>query len=74
MSAEIDEYPSLRFKILEKKTTKCHGWTNGQCENSIPHHKQSLRGGGGGGGIIKQFLWQLFLDEKHHHVMKGGAD
>ena len=26
------------------------GWTHGQRENSIPHHKQSLRGGGGGGG------------------------
>ena len=47
VSAEIDEYPSLRFQDIRKKS-KCHGWTDGhtdgQRENSIPHHKQSLRG------------------------------
>ena len=60
MSAEIDEYPSLRFQDIRKKTVsrtdtrtegRTDGLTNGQRENSIPHlHKQSLRGGGGGGG------------------------
>ena len=53
--AEIDEYPSVRFQDIRKKKnkvsrmdTRTNGrsdrWTNGQRENSIPQHKQSLRG------------------------------
>ena len=55
MSAEIDEYPSLCFQDIRKKT-KCHGRTDtrsdGQCENSITHHKFVCVCVGGGGGII----------------------
>ena len=32
MSAEIDEYPSLRFQDIRKKT-KCHGRTHGRTDN-----------------------------------------
>ena len=42
------------FKLLKKRNVtdgrtdgRTHGRTHGQRENSIPHHKQSLRGGGG---------------------------
>ena len=56
MSAEIDEYPSLRYQDIRKKKTNSvvdghtDGRTDGQHENSIPApHKQSLREGGGGG-------------------------
>ena len=48
VSAEIDEYPSLRFQDIRKKKKVSDGHTDGQHENSKPHHKQSLRGGGGG--------------------------
>ena len=53
LSVDIDEYSSLHFQDIRKKTkvsqmdTWTDGWMDGQCENSIPHHKQSLRGGGG---------------------------
>ena len=39
VSAEIDEYPSLRFQDIKKK--KCHGRTHGRTDGC---HKQSLRG------------------------------
>ena len=46
--AEIDEYPSVRFQDIRKNqsVTDRHtdGRTDGQRENSIPQHKQSLRG------------------------------
>ena len=32
MSAEIDEYPSLRFQDIRKKP-KCHGRMDGQTDN-----------------------------------------
>ena len=55
MSAEIDEYPSLRFQDIRKNQHRgrTHGWTDGQRENCIPPpplpphtrtYKQSLRG------------------------------
>ena len=49
MSAEIDEYPSLCFQDIRKQTvSRTDIWmdrhTEGQCENSIPRHKQSVRG------------------------------
>ena len=47
----------LLFKLLRKQNVtdgRTHARTDrrtdGQRENSIPHHKQSLGGGGGGGG------------------------
>ena len=46
MSAEIDEYPSLRFQDIRKKNKVSDGHTDGQRENSKYHHKQSLGGGG----------------------------
>ena len=50
MFARFDENPAMTLQDIEE--TKCYGWTDGrtharmdgQCENSIPHHKQSLRG------------------------------
>ena len=61
VSAEIDEYPSLRFQNIRKKT-KCHGRTHGrtdgQRENSIPHDKQTLPGGG---GIITSTNYRILL-------------
>ena len=43
------------FKILEKKQSVTDGRTDGQLENSIPHHKQSLLGG------IKRELGKILL-------------
>ena len=46
MFARFDENPAMTLQVIKK--TKCYGWTDaqthGQRENSIPHHKQSLRG------------------------------
>ena len=45
----------LLFKLLRKQNVmdgRTDARTDGQHENSIPHHKQSLQGGGGGGGGI----------------------
>ena len=44
VSAEIDEYPSLRFQDIRKINSFEDGHTDGQRENSIPPHKQSLVG------------------------------
>ena len=44
VSAEIDEYPSLRFQDIRKNQSVTDGHTDGR-ENSIPHNKQSLWGG-----------------------------
>ena len=46
VSTEIDEYPSLRFQDIRKKTkvSRTDTRTDGQRENSIPYHKQSLQG------------------------------
>ena len=48
MFARYDENPAVTLRVI--KETKRYGRTDAQRENSIPHHKQSLRGGGGGGG------------------------
>ena len=54
MSAEMDEYPSLRFQDIRKKPApRTDTRTDGRiCKQYIlppPHtHKQSLGGGGGG--------------------------
>ena len=40
--AKFDENPAITLQVIKK--TKRYGRTNGQRENSIPHHKQSLRG------------------------------
>ena len=40
--ARFDEIPSITLKDIKK--TKRYGRTDGQCENSIPAHKHSLRG------------------------------
>ena len=42
MFAKFDEIPALTLQDI--KETKRYGRTDGQRENSIPHHKQSLRG------------------------------
>ena len=50
MFARFDENPAMTLQDI--KETKRYGWTDGQThgrihgqrENSIPHHKQSLRG------------------------------
>ena len=54
MFARFDENPAMtlqdiketkRYGRTEGRTDGCtHGRTHGQRENSIPHHKQSLRG------------------------------
>ena len=57
MFARFDENPAMTLQVIEKTKrygrtdTRTHGRTPGQRENSIPHHKQSLRG-----GIIMYFL------------------
>ena len=38
MSAEIDEYPSLRFQDIRKKS-KCHGWTHGRTDGRTDNVK-----------------------------------
>ena len=40
--AKFDENPAITLQVIKK--TKRYGRTHGQLENSIPHHKQSLRG------------------------------
>ena len=40
--AKFDENPAITLQVIKK--TKRYGRTDGQRENSIPHHKQSLRG------------------------------
>ena len=40
--ARFDEIPSMTLKDL--KESKRYGRTDGQCENSMPTHKHSLRG------------------------------
>ena len=46
MFARFDENPAMTLQVI--KNTKCYGRTDrrmhAQCENSISHHKQSLRG------------------------------
>ena len=50
MFARFDENPAMTLQVIKK--TKRYGWmdacthgrTHRQCENSIPHHKQSLGG------------------------------
>ena len=46
MFARFDENPAMTLQVIKKKTRygRTHGRTHGQRENSIPHHKQSLRG------------------------------
>ena len=59
MSAEIDEYPSLRFKDIRKKNkvSRTDTRTDGH-ENSIPHHKVY----GGYNNCFKEFshTWTLY--------------
>ena len=40
--AKFDENPAITLQVIKK--TKRYGRTDGHRENSIPHHKQSLRG------------------------------
>ena len=58
MFERFDENPAMTLQVI-KKTKRYYGRTDGRThgrtqgrENSIPHHKQSLRGGGGGGGGV----------------------
>ena len=57
MFARFDENPAMTLQVIKKNKTlrtdgrthahtdtRTHGRTHGQRENSIPHHKQSLRG------------------------------
>ena len=53
MFARFDENPAMTLQDIKKNKTlrtdgRTHSWTHtrthGQRENSIPHHKQSLRG------------------------------
>ena len=56
MSVKLDEFPELPFQDIKEKP-KCHGqmdgrkegWTDGQCENSIPPINIVCWGGGGRG-------------------------
>ena len=58
VSAEIDEYPSLRFQDIRKKKTKCHGRTDGRTDNvkTVYLITNKVCGGGGGGGCIESIL------------------
>ena len=40
--AKFDENLAITLQVIKK--TKRYARTDGQRENSIPHHKQSLRG------------------------------
>ena len=48
--ARFDENPAITLQVIKKTKRygrtdeRTHGRTDGQRENSIPHHKQSLRG------------------------------
>ena len=49
MFARFDENPAMTLQVIKKKKTlrtdrRTDARTHGQRENSIPHHKQSLRG------------------------------
>ena len=45
MFARFDENPAMTLQVIKKKKKNVTaGQTHGQRENSIPHHKQSLRG------------------------------
>ena len=58
MFARFDENPAMTLQDI--KETKRYGRTDartdGQRENSIPHHKQSL----GGGGIKMRLRYQRY--------------
>ena len=45
--AKFDENPAITLEVIKKtkRYARTHARTDGQRENSIPHHKQSLRGG-----------------------------
>ena len=51
MLARFDENPAMTLQVIKKtkrygRTDGCtNARTHGQRENSMPHHKQSLRGG-----------------------------
>ena len=47
--AKFDENAAITLQVIKKTKQnvtdgRTHGRTDGQRENSIPHHKQSLRG------------------------------
>ena len=46
MFARFDENPAMTLQDIKetKRYGRTDGCTDGQRENSIPHHKQSLRG------------------------------
>ena len=46
MFTRFDENPAMILQDIKetKRYGRTHGRTHGQRENSIPHHKQSLRG------------------------------
>ena len=46
MFARFDENPAMTLQVIKKtkRYGRTHARTHGQRENSIPHHKQSLRG------------------------------
>ena len=55
MFTRFDENPAMTLQVIKKQNVtdgrmnrrthaRTHGRTHGQRENSIPHHKQSLRG------------------------------
>ena len=43
--AKFDENPAITLQVIKKtkRYGRTDGRTDGQRENSIPHHKQSLR-------------------------------
>ena len=43
---KFDENPAITLQVIKKtkRYGRTDGRTDGQRENSIPHHKQSLRG------------------------------
>ena len=70
MSAETDEYPSLRFQDIRKNQSVADGHTDERtngCENTPP---QSLQGGGGGGGGWYKYVFRPYMNretERYYH-------
>ena len=62
--ARLYEIPSMTLKDIKetKRYGRTDGRTDGQCENSIPTHKHSLRGGYKNQYIVKVAYCKLLLN------------
>ena len=89
MFARFDENPAMTLQDIKetirygrthgRTDARTYGRTHGQRENSIPHHKQSLRGGYNKGNAKYSFRCELifyFLTDGIHiwHVIFNGVD